>query len=147
MESAFMPEYWIVDEWSSFDFGQTSPLERFALFYHVHCFNPGKNPFGSPKGFKSSHGTYSLFNETMIQFHDIVQIFYLPYLDAFRHLFFVFQLLNRYWIPWIFINRNDTWCCRITNSQVFLKKRLAALASLVLLRKKSMVFPSESTAR
>lgn len=60
----------------------------------------------------------------MIMLHDIVLIYYLSHSGAFWYLFFVFQLLNWYWIGWIFIYCYYTRSGNMWKSQDFFQEAL-----------------------
>src|SRR4051795_8246051 len=100
----------------------------------MHGFYSRKNGCSCVKRLESQHRTHTFLNKPMILFDHVIEIFNLSYLDAFRNLFLLFQLLNGDWIGWILINFYDTRLRNMKRPQSFLEKRFAAFWSLVLLR-------------
>src|SRR4051812_42212326 len=93
----------------------------------MHGSYSRKNGCSCVKRPESQHRTHTFLNKPMILFDNVIEIFNLSYLDAFRNLFLLFQLLNGDWIGWVLINCYDTRLRNMKRPQSFLEKALCSL--------------------
>ncbi len=61
---------------------------KLSFFHYMHSFNTTQYRSGCFIRLESLHRTHTFLNETAILFHYIIEIFNLPYLYAFRHLYY-----------------------------------------------------------
>src|SRR4051795_4936823 len=92
----------------------------------MHGFYSRKNECSCVKRLESQHRTHTFLNKPMSLFDNVIEIFNLSYLDAFRNLFLLFQLLNGDWIGWVLINCYDTRLRNMKRPQSFLEKALCS---------------------